>query len=100
MKNVELYQNRRAVLIDGGERPVDHGNVTGKQSRAGHALARNAHDKGGFRILNQQLVEIEGQFQIIIGRRGKARRDRATGQLHTGLGEGLGNRQDCKFILC
>ena len=54
---------------------VDNQNVAVEQARIDHEVASEAHKEGRRRMLDQELVEIELAFQIVIGRRRKPRRD-------------------------
>ena len=56
-------------------RAIDNENIAVKEAGVHHGVARQAHIEGRSRMLDQELVEIELAFEIVIGRRRKSRRD-------------------------
>ena len=61
------------IAVAGGFRAVHDQDVAVADVRLAHALARHAHHEGGGRIMNEQFVEIEDAFEMIVGGRREAR---------------------------
>jgi hypothetical protein len=67
-----MTQRQHDAAGRGFDGAVDHGDVAGKETGAGHALARKADGGGRRRIADEELVEVERPVEIVVGRRREA----------------------------
>jgi len=66
---VEERQYNSAICF--GDGAVDNGDVTWENTDPDHAFARDFNRKGGFRVGDQDFVEIKRAIRVIVGRRRK-----------------------------
>lgn len=62
------------VATCGFQRTVDHQQIAVGDAGAGHGVAFHTHEEGRLAVGDEVLVQVEGALDVVVGRRGKARR--------------------------
>ena len=77
------------VSVLGSQRPVHHQDIAGIDASLDHGLSLNTHEECGRRMLDAELVQIDGFLNVVLRRRWEASRDPFQKHRNVQAGEGF-----------